>query len=393
MNLFVTLKAFADLCLYAGGATVVALWFGSISSLFPQTICCTLGVAVAILLQKRGFLSYLGIPVACSCFLLCTYVSDVVAVIPMVIYCAALICKKQFHLEYDAYSNFFPTSLFVIAGMIFFAGINLNWSELFPYIWAYLFVAIFLLRQLRMNEGGCQGHWLNVFMMIAILVLCGVICGVLVMWYQYGGIFRWLFSWISGLFKAFAYIVTYVVTHLAHWFSNLMQRIELPDRESDDIRTMITNFAGKAQMLEPNELAGMIWSAVFLLAVLFVAWILGRKLLRMMRGRKTSGSREVYTESIHITEKRRREKSIGNRAKVRAFYRQFLTLVQKRGGKIQPNHTSRDVLQTAVRFVDAEKSNDLRELYLSARYDENTDVTDEQVRIVRKLYHTLKIKK
>ena len=29
-------------------------------------------------------------------------------------------------------------------------------------------------------------------------------------------------------------------------------------------------------------------------------------------------------------------------------------------------------------------------LYPSARYDENTDVTDEQVRMVRKLYHRLK---
>ena len=393
MNLFVTLKTFADLCLYAGGATVVALWFGPISSLFPQIICCTFGVAVSALLQKRGVFSYLGIPVACFCFLLCTYLSDVAVTVPMAIYCTALICKKQFHLEYDAYCNFFPTSLFIIAAMIFFAALNLNWSELFPYLGAYLFAAIFLLRQLRMNDGGCQGHWLNLLLMMAILALCGAICGVLVMWYQYGGIFRWLFSWISGLFKAFAYIVTYVVTRFANWFSNLMQRIEFPDRKSDDIRTMILNFAENAKTLEPNELLGMIWSAVFLLAVLFVAWIVGRKLLRMMRGRKISGSRVVYTESVHVTEKRRQEKSIGNRAKVRALYRRFLVLVQKRGGKIQPNHTSRDVLQTAVRFVDPENSRDLRKLYLSARYDENTDVTDEQVRMVRKLYHRLKTKR
>ena len=402
MNLFIILKTFADLCLYSGAATIVWLWFGPVSSLFPQMICCTVGVAIAVLMQKRGILSYLGIPVTCACFFLCTYVADFWAVAPMVIYCIALIYKRQFSLEYYGYSNYFQTSLFIMAGMILFAGINVNWTELSPYIWVYLFVSIFLLRQLRLIEGGCQGHLLNVLMLIAVFVLGGALCGIVYGVYTYWGVFRWLFAWVELLLKAFAYVVSTIVV----WCANIIRSIERPDNDSDVLKklvdlfsahlkrwTKITQFAEYIKQGEPNELAGKIWSAIFLVAALLTAWIFGRKLLRMMRRSKHQGSRAVYTESLHVAENRHREKSINNRAKVRALYRQFLTLVKKRGGKIHPNYTSRDVLETSIRFVDPENSRDLRKLYLSARYDENANITDEQVRMVRKLYHKLKTKR
>jgi len=72
-----------------------------------------------------------------------------------------------------------------------------------------------------------------------------------------------------------------------------------------------------------------------------------------------------------------------NRGKVRHLYRQFLKEEQKRGLKRKSSQTSADILRKISPTTDPDAAAALREVYLSARYDQAAEVTPEQVELAR----------
>ncbi|MBR2894636.1 MAG: hypothetical protein IKC03_03120 [Oscillospiraceae bacterium] len=389
MILLISIKIFCDLCLYAGAATVVALWFSSIGTLFPQILCCTAGIALAAALENRSSLRYLGVPVAISSLALCTCTAEFIAVFFMVAYCIFVIHRELFALEYDSYTDFFSLSIQILLVTVCFASINMDWLAMLPYACAYLFGAVFLLRQLRLGSGSWRDRLLNALTLIAILGLGVAVCAaayfVLLLRYPVGDLLQWFLSKMLFLLEGFVYIVTYVV----YWIATLLRR-----RRGEEIQVngSAEGTPEPTEPIPPDAPAGEILGALFLLLTMIAAVLIGRKLLHLLRKNSLSGNRTSYTESIRPIGERRREKITGNRAKIRAFYRKFLRLVQDRGGEIRPHHTSEDILLTAALMLDAKSSLALRELYLSARYDESNEITDQQVREAKNLYHTLRDK-
>lgn len=88
--------------------------------------------------------------------------------------------------------------------------------------------------------------------------------------------------------------------------------------------------------------------------------------------------------------RRRREGRRSNREKVRAVYRDYLKLVRRREVRLTPSMTSQDVLRQTQRGQDSREAVRLREIYLAARYQEQEEVTGEQVREARAALNALR---
>jgi hypothetical protein len=108
-------------------------------------------------------------------------------------------------------------------------------------------------------------------------------------------------------------------------------------------------------------------------------------LVLMLRTFQSSGGKAVsqHTEEALETGTTRRKDRSSNRSKLRRCYREFLRYERKRGLTLRRYHTSLDVQKRLTADTDPQAASQLRQLYLSARYDPHREVTAEQVRQAR----------
>lgn len=80
---------------------------------------------------------------------------------------------------------------------------------------------------------------------------------------------------------------------------------------------------------------------------------------------------------------------LSNRSKVRKAYRSFLKYAKKHGFRMQASDTSLDVQSRTSDFVNADCSETLRSIYLQARYNKETEITDDMVREAESALNTI----
>ena len=83
--------------------------------------------------------------------------------------------------------------------------------------------------------------------------------------------------------------------------------------------------------------------------------------------------------SVPKLPKKKKETRLSNRTKVRQTYRSFLRAEQDMGMKLRSSDTSESVLQRIHKNTDPTCADDLRNVYLEARYDERQNISRKQV--------------
>jgi len=73
------------------------------------------------------------------------------------------------------------------------------------------------------------------------------------------------------------------------------------------------------------------------------------------------------------------------RERVRQSYRKFMRLLENRGAQLKEAQTTGEIHCENRHLTQEEAAGQLRELYLSARYDPNAQITSQQVRQARAL--------
>ena len=119
------------------------------------------------------------------------------------------------------------------------------------------------------------------------------------------------------------------------------------------------------------------WLAVLIVSVLLILLLTAMKVLRSRSGGK--GASGMVFEKVLRPERKAPEARAGNRAKVRRYYREHLKREKLKGMRIKPSHTSRDILEHISPDTDLAAAASLREVYLKARYDENSQITPEDL--------------
>lgn len=396
MSLLAALKVFCDLTLVASAASVVIPWFSMVPGNFlPAMAVCAMGVLLGAFLQKRGILRFAGAVPCLGALALCSGVVDTVVVIPMIAYSLWTIASGAFHISYDEYRDFFKIGAIFHSACFLFAGVNMDWVNMLPYMALYFLTAVFLLRNLRLGAAGSGRNMvLNLVSFLVTLLLGVMLClvgytALCLLRYPAGALYFGFMEGFLEIFREAVYFVGEILTYIVAYFAALMYRNRNGEVNMDSIGGG-EEPVEPPQEIEPNVMVNTIAGVVLILIVAIAVVALARKGARMMKKRITAAGRRTYTQRIAVGGDRRGEKVTGNRAKVRAVYRKFLGLVVERGEEIRPDHTSKDVLHLASLVADGGDCSALRDVYLSARYDTTREVTGEQVKEAKNLYNKLK---
>lgn len=397
MSSWVFLKAFGDACLYFSVIGALPSLFVHQVSFFLPALLCGFGPAVAAMLYDRGKgeLRYLGLLFPLLSLVLVRCVMDALILIPALIYCTMVTRQCDFSLDYYSFREAFMRTLSiwvpVFAVVAVFHGLESNLGAKTPILNAmeplrygalYAVSGVLLCRLLRIGEenrgqrnpartallmGGAgaavaafvaaerflQNHATSLVELI--IYFFTVVIGLPV--HLVSLLFNWIMSMVDEGYKQ-------IVKESSEQLENSIVAAPLPTEELTE------------EVAQQTEAGFPWWLAILVLAALVVLLVFLMKMFRA--GGSVSHSNEVRGKVAEPERKGKQERR-SNRGKVRHYYRRFLKAEKKRGAKLRPSQTSADILKAVSPDTDADTAARLREVYLSARYDETREITREQV--------------
>ena len=390
MSLWIMLKIFGDVCVLFGILGAFPGYFIYRVSLFFPAIVCALGVGAASVLSRRGKerLRWLGALIAAAALLFAGEGAELRILLPVVFYTVFVIFRGQFDLEYYSYRQYFLRSLILVGALYlllsifsFLEGVSPDRIRtIYPNVTlrfglVHLICGIVLQRQLRLglsdSAQGSREQLVTVFVSLTVVILAFL------------GAEPLLRQGAAAVFKGILTAVFSVIMFLLDAFQSLLDSVEIQvmqeqvqaHRETGDTPFMgpVVQAIQEATRTGPEEES--YWWVWLVAAVAAVAMYL---LLRSYRrGSHSSASPETVT-ALEAEDCGRRDPRRSNRGKVRHYYREFLKMERKRGMKLRKDYTTADILQRISEDTDPEGARELRSIYLSARYDERTEITADQ---------------
>ena len=126
---------------------------------------------------------------------------------------------------------------------------------------------------------------------------------------------------------------------------------------------------------------------IAVLVLIAVRLIRSKRTERVRTGRSHDRIERVPFERMAA---RSQETSLtANVKQIRKIYRVYLEQIFSKHAKVSPYDTSRDVLDISSNFSDLPENNELREIYIAARYGDPDAVTSEQAGEARRCLNTL----
>ncbi len=401
MNCYVFLKVFADINLFFA-------CIGALPALFPYrfcflwpSVCCAACAGVAAFLSDHGKSNgrFPFVLLSCLPLLLGNGILEILILLPPVVYTTAMIVKDQWDMEYFHFRDGFRRTLIILSisvVLVHFGVLIENRSDrthvlssigMLQHVLIYGICGIILQRKLRLGREDTGNAYLNALQLSLLAVGTGtiVLAIVLAEWFLssrgislgqlIGQAVRYLLSIPLAMMNYLFILLSEMQT------ARMDQFIEQHYSDTDAVPKMPME---EMQQLLPQTseepAAFPWWLAVLLLAAFTCILIL---LLRSL-GKRTAESE--LTEKYQQITPGRKETHLprrSNRSKLRKIYREFLKAEIKKGHKLQPFHTSLDILTDLKPESNPRAAEKLRSIYLSARYDLNSPVTPEQVQEAR----------
>lgn len=393
MNFSMMIKVFGDACVCFAILGALPVDFPHSYSLFWPALLCGIGAGVAAFLKNSGKhrLCYLGILFPLFSLRLAEGTGEMLILLPMILYTAVMIFRGRLKLEYYSYRQYFRNSLLLVAG-VYIAFCMLSYLEngllgtqtiradvTLRYGLVHLVLGILLQRQLRLGAV-TQAHGSNA-QMVAVLGGTGlVILGFMAEKEQLQKI-------LETVLGAVLTVVSGVALYLYELIFTLADRIELYvmtehiNAARGDIPAVgpvlqeVVQRATEEQSESPSH-----WWVIPVLVVLGAAMVL---MLRSFSRHEGETASEEIVEKVSLPEQRRKEPRRSNRGKVRQYYREFLRAEQKKGLRLEKSMTTEDILHKISSGTNADAASELRQVYLRARYDENSEITQEQVELAK----------
>lgn len=399
MNFYVFLKVFADINLYFGciGA-LPALFPYRFLFLWPSLACAACaGIAAFLSDQGRNAARYPFLVLAATTLLLGAGIMDLLVLIPPVVYVMAMILRDEWSLEYFHFREGFRRTLIImgIALVVVHFGVLiesrsdhtrvLSSAALLRHVVIYTLCGIILQRQLRLGGDDLHSRYLNTLQLGLLTVSTGAIVLAIVLSESFLSSRGLSLGQVAGsilqlLVSAPLAVLNRFFIELAEMVVAMMNRFAEPDNTASDVEPLPKMPMEEMQQLvedTPQEPAAFPWwLAVLLLAVFTCILVL---LSKALRSHRTEPDRTETEARISPKPKERQAARRSNRSKLRKVYREYLKTEKRKGHKLESFHTSRDILEGTSPSGNAEAAADLRNLYLSARYNLNRDITAEQV--------------
>lgn len=395
MSILMMIKVFGDACVCFAILGALPMDFPHSYSLFWPALLCGIGAGVAAFLKNSGKhkLCYLGILFPLFSLRLAEATGEMLILLPMILYTAVMIFRGRLKLEYYGYRQYFRNSLFLVAG-VYVAFCMLSYLEngllgtqtirvdvTLGYGLVHLVTGILLQRQLRLGAV-TQAHGSNA-QMVAVLGGTGlVILGFMAEKEQLQKI-------LETVLGAVLTVVSGVALYIYELIFTLADRIELfvmteqinaarGDSEVPVMGPVLQEMVQRATEEQPESPSH--WWVIPVLIALAAAIVL---MLRSFSRHDGESASEEVVEKVRLPEQKKTEPRRSNRSKVRHYYREFLRAEQKKGLRLEKSMTTEDILQKISSGTDEAAASQLRQVYLRARYNENSEVTQEQVELAK----------
>lgn len=403
MIISVFLKMFSDACLcFAILGTFQTVFPFSYQPIYAALLCGGgAAIAAALLESGKGNLRCLGIVLPLISLILADGFSNMLILIPVVGYTAAVIFRGQFHLDYYDFRDNFRRGLILVCGLyiaLYFIWFieNMayeNYRSISPenmlrYGIVYIICGILLQRQLRLGaENRAHGSAVQIGM-----ILLGT--GTVILGFSAAS--EWLKKGAYQVFRVFLSVILaipMVIYQLLYYLLNLEDVDKMEEKIAEEIIAESQPVVEPVQeqyiyeaIQEPREEPGYWW------VVLVVVLVLGVMIWLYYSYRKKN--QQVLTDesisTLESAEQGRKDSRRSNRGKIRQYYREYLRLERKRGIVLKKNMTTEDILQKITPFTDKNAAAQLREVYLEARYNENGEITRQQVEEAREALHKIR---
>ena len=102
------------------------------------------------------------------------------------------------------------------------------------------------------------------------------------------------------------------------------------------------------------------------------------------------GEAEESTSFFGFKRKKKKPHAETNNAKIRQIYKEYLFFVKTFGVKIVNQTTSEDVAIASDEIIETGKTDELRQLYIRARYNDENQLSDEEVLRAQLLFEEIK---
>lgn len=388
--------------------SAVSLYY-SVLSLFPFLFPCTYSFLLTILLCTVGGLlgdfmgSHLKLRLLClllplSCMIPAANLLDLLTLLPPVIFSCLLLLFTDKAPEYYSYRQYFTYSTiawgigvgaFALYGELERLTGNPTTLEVgmsLRYMLLSCIGSVALLRQLRLGAEDNRGKKLSRIQLAGSLGIIGGIVAAMAFLENYAKshalpfakllekVFFLFYGMILAPFVALWELLTKPVRTAIDYGEDLLGAAE----ETYETVPMPTGLGGLIPEAVPEEPMGFPWwLVVLILLTMAVLLFLMSRILRL---------REQKTGSAEVLEKAAKEptmpkdKRSTNRQKVRSAYRDYLRKMKKSGVSLKKDMTSEDILKKTPKERDIAAAEKLREIYLSARYDDSAKITAQQVK-------------
>lgn len=382
MSFLMAVKVLSDLCLYFGIVGGAAPWFGGteLFLLWPALLCAG-GVWLAGCGQRWPVLRLVGLLPPLASLLLADSLFDYILLAPALLYTALLILTGRLDLEQDQYRSFFTHSIAaaVLLSLLVISYPLSDWRTLLLFMALYLLLGVYLMRQLRLEQrSGWNTKGLNFLSLLVTLAMGGVLCAALWLLLQLAGpVWGVVSTILVQILSVFVYVAAFLFSFLP----------SLKGRESEKVEALVE--ANPLKQLEElrgktNSTTDQVLTIIaIVLAVLIVALVIWR-MLKSTRRRRSAHSRRVYSERIDVPRETGPALFRSDRDKVRRSYRKFMLLLLNRT-QLQASYTTAEINNSAAFLQDGAPADRLRQLYLAARYDQETEITSQQAREAKEL--------
>ena len=390
MSFAMILKMFSDCSLCFAILGMVEANF-PVPLLIPAALyAASAGLATFFDERNRPVLRRLCALLPWGCLLFGANVLQIVLLAVPAAYCSLVILFGVLELEYYTYRQFLLRSLLLLGVGWFMVSVwsfvnqsvleqpSLDVRVMIRYELVHLLCGIVLLRQLRLGVGECAEGGRR--QMATMLAVAGTITLSTVLGEPF---FRQGVWFVVGAGLTVVAIPFVLLVELVVWLSELapakekFQYLELKGR-LDEIREGVQRFVNVGEEVPPPEPLDVNRPVITLIVVILSVVAVVILVKSFMRPRqKVYVAEDIST--VPRSPKRKKEPLLSNRAKVRQAYRAFLRAEQDLGMKLVSSDTSKDVLGRIHRTTDRVGADELRNVYLAARYDERHDISREQV--------------
>lgn len=306
-------------------------------------------------------------------------------------YCSLMILFGKLELEYYTYRRFFRCSLILLgAGCLIAAGwlfvtqsmlegeSGLDIQVLIRYGLVHTLCGIVLLRQLRLGvdtqaEGGRRQ-----FAAMLTITATIIVCTVLAEPYLLQGIGTFVGAVLMVVALPFELVVqgvSWLIDHAPERTKdNMNSYVEFIEDFRESIRSQ-NNMVTEEVVRQEFDITR--FAVIVIVGLLSVVAVL--LLIKSFQNARKKMEPAENVSSVPKLPKKKKEPRLSNRAKVRQAYRSFLREEQDLGMKLRSSDTSETVLQRIHQNTDRTSADDLRNVYLEARYDERQDISRKQV--------------